>query len=66
MYRAIDRDGSLVDGMLNETRAMVAAQAFFQQAVAATGQPPDLTVRRVEPALLLLTMADDHNLVVVR
>jgi transposase-like protein len=40
-YRALDRDGALVDVMLSETRDMVAAQAFFQQAVATTGQPPE-------------------------
>jgi transposase-like protein len=38
LYRAIDRDGALVDVMLSETRDMVAAQAFFRQAVATTGR----------------------------
>lgn len=41
LYRAIDRDGNLVDVMLSETRDMGAAQTFFQQAVATTGQPPE-------------------------
>jgi hypothetical protein len=29
LYRAIDRDGNLVDSMLSATRDMVAAQCFF-------------------------------------
>lgn len=29
LYRAIDRDGNLVDSMLSEKRDMEAAQAFF-------------------------------------
>ena len=30
LYRAIDRDGNLVDTMLSEHRDMAAAQAFFR------------------------------------
>jgi putative transposase len=41
LYRAIDRDGSLVDTMLSEHRDMAAAQAFFRSAKAATGVTPD-------------------------
>jgi transposase-like protein len=41
LYRAIDRDGNLVDTMLSEHRAMAAAQAFFRSAQAATGTTPD-------------------------
>jgi transposase-like protein len=41
LYRAIDRDGALVDVMLSETRDLVAAQRFFRQAVATTGQRPE-------------------------
>ncbi|WP_090665499.1 DDE-type integrase/transposase/recombinase [Belnapia rosea] len=41
MYRAIDRNGDLVDTMLSEHRDMAAAQAFFRSAKAATGQVPD-------------------------
>jgi transposase-like protein len=41
LYRAIDRNGALVDTMLSEHRDMAAAQAFFRSAKAATGQVPD-------------------------
>src|SRR5919199_293922 len=41
LYRAIDRDGNLVDVMLSEHRDMAAAQAFFRSAKAATGVTPD-------------------------
>ena len=41
LYRAIDRDGDLVDTMLSERRDMAAAQAFFRSAKAATGVTPD-------------------------
>ncbi len=41
LYRAIDRDGRLVDTMLSERRDMAAAQAFFRSAKAATGQAAD-------------------------
>jgi putative transposase len=41
LYRAIDRDGDLVDTMLSEHRDMAAAQAFFRSAKSATGQVPD-------------------------
>jgi putative transposase len=41
LYRAIDRDGSLVDPMLSEHRDMAAAQAFFRLAKAVTGVTPD-------------------------
>ena len=41
LYRAIDRDGNLVDTMLSEHRDMAAAQAFFRSAKAATGLVPD-------------------------
>ncbi len=41
LYRAIDRDGNLVDARLSETRDMVAAQQFFRQAVETAGQPPE-------------------------
>jgi putative transposase len=37
LYRAIDRDGRLVDAMLSERRDMAAARAFFRSAKAATG-----------------------------
>jgi putative transposase len=41
LYRAIDRDGDLVDTMLSERRDMAAAQAFFRSARAVTGQTPE-------------------------
>ncbi|WP_043363365.1 IS6 family transposase [Belnapia sp. F-4-1] len=41
LYRAIDRDGNLVDTMLSEHRDMAAAQAFFRSARSVTGQAPD-------------------------
>ena len=41
LYRAIDRDGNLVDTMLSEHRDMAAAQAFFRSAKATTGVTPD-------------------------
>ena len=41
LYRAIDRDGDLVDTMLSERRDMAAARAFFRSAKAATGATPD-------------------------
>ncbi len=41
LYRAIDRDGRLVDAMLSERRDMAAARAFFRSAKAATGVTPD-------------------------
>ena len=40
LYRAIDRDGNLVDSMLSEKRDMEAAKRFFQQAVEVTGDAP--------------------------
>ncbi len=41
LYRAIDRDGNLVDARLSETRDMDAAQGFFRQAVATVGHLPE-------------------------
>ncbi|MGH7744582.1 MAG: IS6 family transposase [Candidatus Dormibacteria bacterium] len=41
LYRAIDRDGNLVDAMLSETRDMEAAQRFFRQALAVVGHAPE-------------------------
>ena len=41
LYRAIDRDGRLVDTMLSERRDMAAARAFLRSAKAATGLVPD-------------------------
>lgn len=41
LYRAIDRDGNLVDSRLSERRNMDAAKQFFQQALAVIGQAPE-------------------------
>ncbi len=41
LYRAIDRDGSLVDAMLSDHRDMKAAKACFRSARATTGFRPD-------------------------
>jgi putative transposase len=41
LYRAIDRDGNLVDSMLSEQRDMDAAQRFFRQALDVAGQAPE-------------------------
>jgi len=41
LYRAIDRDGNLVDSMLSEKRDMEAAKRFFQQAVDVVGHTPE-------------------------
>src|SRR4051812_17027050 len=41
LYRAIDRDGNLVDVLFSEHRDMAAAQACFRSAKAVTGITPD-------------------------
>ncbi|AWV20596.1 Transposase (plasmid) [Roseomonas mucosa] len=41
LYRAIDRNGDLVDTMPREHRDMLAAKAFFHSARSATGVTPD-------------------------
>jgi transposase-like protein len=41
LYRAIDRDGNLVDTMLSVHRDMAAARAFFRSARAVTGVTPE-------------------------
>jgi putative transposase len=41
LYRAIDRDGNLVDVYLSETRDQEAAEALFRSAVAVTGTTPE-------------------------
>jgi len=41
LYRAIDRDGALVDAMLSEYRNLAAAKRFFRSAKAVTGVIPD-------------------------
>src|SRR5215207_1771329 len=41
LYRAIDRDGNLVDSLLSETRDLRAARRFFGGARAVVGHTPD-------------------------
>lgn len=41
LYRAIDRDGHVVDVRLSATRDLAAAEAFFRSARAVTGVTPD-------------------------
>src|SRR4051812_22713415 len=41
LYRAIDRNGTLVDVLFSEHRDMAAARAFFRSAKAVTGITPD-------------------------
>jgi transposase-like protein len=41
LYRAIDRNGNLVDTMLSEHRDMAAAKAFFRSARSVTGIVPE-------------------------
>jgi putative transposase len=41
LYRAIDRNGNLIDAMLSERRDMTAAKALFRSAKATLGVPPD-------------------------
>src|SRR3712207_2969978 len=41
LYRAIDRNGTLVDVLFSEQRDMAAARAFFRSAKAVTGVAPD-------------------------
>jgi putative transposase len=41
LYRAIDRDGNLVDALLSEKRDMDAAQRFFAQALDIAGSAPE-------------------------
>jgi putative transposase len=41
LYRAVDRDGNLIDALLSEHRDMAAATAFFRSAKATAGFRPD-------------------------
>ncbi len=44
LYRAIDRDGNLVDSMLSQKRDMDAAKRFFQQALQTVGHAPEQVI----------------------
>jgi putative transposase len=50
LYRAIDRDGSLVDAMLSKTRDMAAARKFFRSAQKVTGITPDRVTTDKHPS----------------
>jgi len=41
LYRAIDKQGQLIDSMLSAKRDMAAAQRFFQSAKAVAGRSPE-------------------------
>ncbi len=41
LYRAIDRDGNLVEALLSETRDMAAARRFFARALETVGHAPE-------------------------
>lgn len=41
LYRAIDRDGNLIDARLSDTHDFTAAEAFFRSAWTVTGVTPD-------------------------
>jgi len=41
LYRAIDREGNLIDARLSEQRDMAAAQRFFTQALDVAGRAPE-------------------------
>lgn len=51
LYRAIDREGNLVDVYLSQTRDQKAAEAFFNQAIETTGVIPKQVTTDKEPAL---------------
>ena len=50
-YRAIDKDGNLVDVYLSDVRNQAAAEAFFRQAQNTTGITPEQITTDKEPAL---------------
>jgi putative transposase len=41
LYRAIDRDGNLIDARLSDTRDLEAAKRFFEQALDTVGHTPE-------------------------
>jgi hypothetical protein len=40
LYRAIDREGNLLDAMMSETRDLEAAKQFFARTLTIVGKPP--------------------------
>jgi putative transposase len=62
LYRAIDRDGNLVDSRLSEKRNMDAAKQFFQQALALVGHAPEQVTtdgHRSYPRAICETMGNE-------
>ena len=51
LYRAIDKEGNLIDVYLSDVRNQTAAEAFFHQAQATTGVTPHQITTDKEPAL---------------
>jgi len=51
LYRAIDKEGNLVDVYLSDVRDQAAAEAFFKQAIKTTGIIPEEITTDKEPAL---------------
>jgi len=51
LYRAIDKQGDLVDVYLSDVRNQAAAEAFFKQAEKTTGVSPEQITTDKEPAL---------------
>jgi transposase, IS6 family len=64
-YRAIDRDGQVVDVYLSERRNAAAAQAFFERAMDETGVTPERVVTDkaacYPPALRAVLPAAEHR-----
>ena len=62
LYRAIDREGALVDARLSETRDMEGAQRFFRQAIETVGHRPDRVTtdgHDAYPRAIRETLGDD-------
>lgn len=51
LYRAIDKEGNLVDVYLSDVRDQAAAEAFFEQAQNTSGVTPEQITTDKEPAL---------------
>jgi len=51
LYRAIDKEGNLVDVYLSDVRDQAAAEAFFKQAINTTDVTPEQITTDKEPAL---------------
>jgi putative transposase len=50
LYRAIDRDGNLIDTSLSDTRDLEAAKHFFEQALDTVGHKPERVTTDRHPA----------------